>query len=312
MRFSTLLPLVVCLALPVAAQTAQTLPYTQNWSDVGMIVTDDDWSGVPGIIGYQGNDITTTIGADAQTVLADGASTTVDVNANEVSPATLTSGGVSEFELADPTIALNGSGTADAPHIVIRVSTSGVSSIRVRYRVRDLDDSADDAIQQVALQFRAGTTGDYTNVPAAYIADATTAASATQETLVDVTLPVEADNQAVLDLRILTVNALGSDEWVGIDDIQVTTLSVAGEASPEASLALSVANPVVGTATVRYAAPTPDATLALYSVTGRQVATLAAHAGTATLDTRGLAAGVYVLRLDAGGQALTRLVTVVR
>lgn len=92
-----------------------------------------------------------------------------------------------------------------------------------------------------------------------------------------------------------------------------TRTIVAGEGAPTSALALSVANPVVGTATVRFAVPTSgDATLALYSLTGRRVATLATSSGTATLDARGLAAGVYVLRLDAAGETLARLVTVVR
>lgn len=311
MRLFTLAALTG-LALPAVAQTAQTLPYSQDWSDTSLITVDDDWSSVPGVVGYRGDDLTTLIGDDAQAILADGAATPLDVNADETAPATFTSGGIAEFAIADPTVALNGSGTADAPHLVIRVTTAGASSIRVRYRVRDLDDSADDAVQQVALQYRAGGTGDYTNVPEAYVADATTANSATQETEIDVTLPAGADNQAILDVRILSVNSIGNDEWVGIDDIEIASMIVAGEAQPEGALALVVSNPLVGTATVRYSAPTPDATLALYSVTGRRVAALDARAGTATLDTRGLAAGVYVLRLDAAGETLTRLVTVVR
>ncbi len=316
MRLLTLAALAG-LALPAVAQTAQTLPYSQDWSDTSMITMDNDWSGVPGVVGYRGDDLTTTIGLDAQTLLLDGSATPVNVLANKTTPGTLTNGGIAEFEITDPTVALNGSGTADAPHLVIRVTTVGASSIRVRYLVRDLDDSADDAVQQVALQYRTGGgTGDYTNVPEAYVADATTGGTATQETQVDVTLPADADNQAILDLRILTVNSAGNDEWVGIDDIEVTTMTVAGEAAPEAALALVVPNPLAGTATVRYTAPTAEAmasaTLALYSVTGRRVATLDARAGTATLDTRGLAAGAYVLRLDAAGETLTRLVTVVR
>jgi hypothetical protein len=35
--------------------TAQTLPFSQNWSNTGLITTSDDWSGVPGIIGYRGD-----------------------------------------------------------------------------------------------------------------------------------------------------------------------------------------------------------------------------------------------------------------
>ena len=40
-------------------------------------------------------------------------------------------------------------------------------------------------------------------------------------TPVDVTLPAAVDNQPIVQLRIMTADAAGSDEWVGIDDIVV-------------------------------------------------------------------------------------------
>ncbi|MFN0278122.1 MAG: hypothetical protein ACKVRN_05905, partial [Pyrinomonadaceae bacterium] len=43
--------------------TPQTLPFTQDWTNAGLITVDDDWSGVPGIIGYRGDDLNTVIGA---------------------------------------------------------------------------------------------------------------------------------------------------------------------------------------------------------------------------------------------------------
>src|SRR5690606_31035660 len=93
----------------------------------------------------------------------------------------------------------------------------------------DLDGSADNAVQQVALQYRVGGTGDFTNVPGAFVADATTGPSqATQVTPVSVTLPAAVDNQALVELRIMTTNATGNDEWVGIDDIRVTAGSTGG------------------------------------------------------------------------------------
>ena len=49
--------------------------------------------------------------------------------------------------------------------------------IRVSYTLRDLDGSVDNAIQPVALQFRVGSTGPFTNVPAGFVPDATTGPS---------------------------------------------------------------------------------------------------------------------------------------
>jgi len=125
-------------------------------------------------LGYRGDDLTTATGTDPQTLLADGSSTPVNVIANQSVPNTLATGGTAEFDgIANPSIALHGSGTADAPHIFIKVATTGRTSINVKYNVRDLDGSAGNAIQRVALHYRVGDSGSYTNVPAAYVADAT-------------------------------------------------------------------------------------------------------------------------------------------
>jgi hypothetical protein len=99
----------LCSLTAIAAigdTTPQSLPFSQNWSNTGLITTSDDWSGVPGIIGYRGDGLTSATGVDPQTVLADGTGTPVDVNANMTSPNTFTTGGVSEFEITDPVVAL--------------------------------------------------------------------------------------------------------------------------------------------------------------------------------------------------------------
>jgi hypothetical protein len=76
-------------------------------------------------------------------------------------------------------------------------------------------------------------------------------------------------------------------------------------------------NPVSRRATVRYAVPEGaggDVTLRLYDVLGRTVRTVTARAEagrhTRTLDVSGLASGTYFLRLQAGGSAVTRTLTV--
>ncbi len=204
-----------------ANNTPQTIPFAQNWS-TNIITTNDDWSGVNGIIGYLG-DITTTTQAniDARTIIQP--FTTHDVVANLTNAAS-TAGGVGEFELPNPTIGLQGSGTADAPNIVIHLNTAGQSNIRVMFNARDIDDTADDAVQQLNVQYRVGNTGNFINVPGGYFADVTTGPNqATLVTPVDVTLPVAANNQPLVEVRTMTVNAAGTDEWVGIDDISVTT-----------------------------------------------------------------------------------------
>lgn len=203
--------------------TPQGLPLLQSWTDTGLITVDNDWSAVPGIIGYRGDNLTGATGTDPQTITADGSTTPVNVEANETNPDTFATGGVAEFHIANPAVALNGSGTADAPHVVFTLNTTGLTNINVAYNLRDLDASVDNAVQPVALQFRVGVGAAYTNVPAGFVADATTGPNlATLVTPVSATLPASADNQPIVQVRVITANAVGNDEWVGIDDINIS------------------------------------------------------------------------------------------
>ena len=208
---------------PTADTITQPVPFTQNWTNTGLITTNNDWSGVPGIVGYSGIGLTAVTGADPQTLLAPG-TLALNVLADQTAPNSLSTGGVAEFHLANPTIALNGSGTANAPHLVLSVNTTGTFNVRVAYQLRDLDGSADNAVSPIALQYRIGDTGNYVNVPAGFVADASEGGTATKVTAVDAALPEDAQNAPLIQIRIITADAAGSDEWIGIDDIAVTGL----------------------------------------------------------------------------------------
>ena len=251
-----------------ADNTAQTLPFSQNWATTTLITTSDSWSGVPGIEGYfLRNDGVSTTAVDPQTILGDtfGAGTTtveLDVNANQTNPNTFTTGGVAEFDtLANPTVALQGSGTADAPFILIYLNTTGQQNINVAYNLRDVDGSADNAAQPVALQFRVGSSGAFTNLPAGFVADATTGPSlATLVTPVSVTLPAAADNQPLVQVRVITTNAAGSDEWVGVDDINITGAPIGPTPTlniNDASVTEGDGGTVIASFTVGLSAPAP-------------------------------------------------------
>ncbi len=237
-----------------ANNTTGTPPLSQNWSNAALITANDDWSGVTSIIGYRGDALTAAIDADPQTILAgDDAVPVVDVNANQTNPNTFVTGGVAEFDgIANSTIALQGSGTADAPYFKIFLNTTGLNNVRVTYNVRDIDGSTDNAVQKVALQYRVGASGNFTNVAAGYIADATTGPSlATLVTTIDAALPAAVDNQPIIELRIMTTNATGNDEWVGIDDISITAnyAPTGFSLSPNSILENKPASVVVGTLT---------------------------------------------------------------
>ena len=205
------------------------IPYSIDWTDTNLITVDNNWSVSDdlGARGYSGSDTPVTPGQDARTFLTE--SLVVDVDANETNPDTLVEGGVAEFEIANPTIALKASDTAHAPYINLLIDSRNFTNIRLRCNVRDIDGSANNAVQQVAVQFRIrdDETGPYMDVPSAYIADATQGGTATQITPIDVTLPPLANGHIALEIRIMTVNAVGNDEWIGIDDIMVTGVPAA-------------------------------------------------------------------------------------
>jgi predicted extracellular nuclease len=216
----------------LANSVAQTLPFSQDWSNNGLITANDDWSGVAGIEGYLGQDITTATGTDPQTLLGTSAlANDLTVLANQT-VTTVANGDVGEFHTTsqagapgtNSTIALQGSGTADAPYVLLYLNTTGQTGINISYNLRDIDCTTDNSIQQVALQYRVGNSGSFTNVPAGYVADATGGPSlCTLVTPLNVALPAAVDNQALVQVRIMSTNAVSNDEWVGVDDISVTT-----------------------------------------------------------------------------------------
>lgn len=224
--------------------------FSQDWSNAGLITANDDWSGVPSIVGYRGDDVVTATGVDPRTIIAAATSAVVpNVIANQ-NPANgnPSTGGVYEVDgITNRTIALNGSGTADAPSIVLYLDATGRQDVRFQANVRDLDASADNAIQQVAVQYRVGG-GNWTN--AAYVADATTAGSATQVTPIDVILGADANNASTLEVRIITTNAVGNDELIGIDDIRVSSTAAAADTTPPALAAFNPADPDDGAVAV--------------------------------------------------------------
>ena len=219
------------MALPAQAGTAPaTLPLVQGWADTGQISVDDDWSRVAGIVGYRGDGLVAEPGSDPRGVTADGSGTPVDVAANLTDPRAVgLAAGVAEFELPDPVVAIQGSATASAPHLVMSLDTRGRAGVTVRVLVRDIDATAHDAVEPVALQHRVGAAGPFAAVPGGYVADATSGpGEATKVTRLSASLPAAADGQPLVQVRLITTNAVGQDEWVGIDDIEVSAASVTG------------------------------------------------------------------------------------
>lgn len=223
--------LAFLLAIPMAwPRTAaadagyQQIPFTQDWSNTAMIQVDDDWSGVPGVIGFYGyTPRTGQQNLDPRTLLEyTGPSDTL--SSNRPSPDTDHGSGIAEFDgIADPVVAIQTSYDAGVVYLQFHVRTSGFRDVRVSCRLRDIDGSSDDCLQQFALQYRIDPDGRWSNVDGGYVSDATSGPHQLRETWMQATLPVLCDNLDRLQLRILTTDALGTaDEWVGIDDFTVT------------------------------------------------------------------------------------------
>ncbi|MBL0749005.1 ExeM/NucH family extracellular endonuclease, partial [Nocardioides baculatus] len=227
-------PLAMGFTAPAGASVSAAIssfPYTQDWS--GLTATST-WADFPGVEGFTTG---TTIAplnppntTNAGTYTAEGTLTSnLVMRTGTVAPNTDSNGGVLAYpNVADKTVALSATGTVTTPLLVLHLNTTGRAGLDVAYDVQDMDSSTtDDQPTRVALQYRVGTTGAYTNLPDAYVPDATTVGNTTvTSTHVSVPLPAAVDNKADVYLRILTLdNASGSNEHVGIDNISITETS---------------------------------------------------------------------------------------
>jgi hypothetical protein len=230
-----------------ADSTPQSLPFVQNWTDKAMITQDNDWSRVPGCVGYRGDKLAAKPGANPQMITADGTSTPVSVLANQSKPNALRTGGVAEFDgIPDPVIALKGSATASAPFLLLNLNTTGKKNIAFGYKLRDIDGSVNNAIQPVAFQYRVGTNGNFIDLPGAYAPDASTGPSlATLVTPIVVLLPAEANDQPLVQVRWITANAEGNDEWIGIAAITAIGDDLPAQAAAVTAPALDETNRTV-------------------------------------------------------------------
>jgi 5'-nucleotidase len=233
-------PLAVGPTAPASASVSSAIssfPYTQDWS--GLTATST-WADFPGVEGFTTG---TSIAAsnlpnttDVGTLTAEGTLTSnLVVRTGTAAPNGDSNGGVLAYpNIANKTVALSATGSVTTPLLAFHLDTTGRAGFSVDYDVQDLDSSADDQPTRVALQYRVGTSGAYTNVPSAYVTDATTAANTTvTSTHVSATLPAAVDGKADVFLRVITLdNASGSNEHVGIDNI---TIAAGGAPAPLAA-----------------------------------------------------------------------------
>jgi hypothetical protein len=195
---------------------------TQDWSNSTQLSTPNDWSGIPSIQGFATVAGASGEGADPRTLVGDSQTQNLetDVFTTPSHLDTATSGGVADFGDFG-IVGLGGGGTEVAPNLVLYLDTTGIAApVSVKFDIQDLDGSTHDATEQLNVQYRVGETGNWTNVPGGYFADVTSA-NATPTTHVNLTLPLDALGEPQVQVRIMTTDATGRDEWVGIDNIVV-------------------------------------------------------------------------------------------
>ena len=214
--------------------SAGAMNYSLTPATANQITSNDNWSGVASVEGYFGQNLTATHGVDPQTVLGTEfasnllPNTPTNVAANKGNPSAFNAGGIAEFDSGTYlAIGLQGNTQAN-PYLVFYLNTTGRSNITFNYTVQDIDGGSNDSVSPIALQYRVGQTGLFTNLPAGYIADVTTGGVATAPQAKSVVLPAAANNQPQVQVRLITTNAANSsggstpDEWIGINNVSVT------------------------------------------------------------------------------------------
>lgn len=193
-------------------------PFEQDWENILEISTNDNWSGVPHIVGYASDVAGAVENVDPRLLTSYGTST-AQVFAN-ASNALTTTGGNHELETGaeiagNPTVAFQGDASRDAPYLLARINTTRCTSLRVQYTLRDLNGTSS-AVQQVAVQARPGSSGAFTNF------DYHPNANNNGTIAGDFTLPAAYDGQQRVQIRWITTNATGDDNMIGVDDIRIS------------------------------------------------------------------------------------------
>lgn len=233
--------------------TSGSLNFSISPSTVNQITANDDWSAVNSVEGYMGLNLTNTHGVDPQTILgteflnARLPNTPRNVAANKGNPSAFNAGGLAEFD-SGPYLALGFQGNVQAnPYLVFYLNTTGRMNVTINFSVQDIDSGSNNSVSRIALQYRVGETGLFTNVPAGFVADATDGGVAGRTTNMSVVLPAAANNQPKLQVRLITSNAAAADgsstpdEWIGVNNMVMS--SSAGPTAANASVGGRVIDP---------------------------------------------------------------------
>jgi hypothetical protein len=149
------------------------------------------------------------------------------------------------------------SGSNAAGALIVSINTLGQTNIQVSWIVRTILQQAS-RDNSIALQYRVGTSGNFTDVGASstFSSTGTTAGASSSYTE---TLPPAAENQPEVQVRWIyweSTSTSGSRDRLAVDDISITATNTA-DVTPPAIASLSPANgatdiPVSTTATINF------------------------------------------------------------
>jgi trimeric autotransporter adhesin len=166
-------------------------------------------------------------------------------------------------------ISLLNSGSNHIGAIVLAVNSTGREALKVTFTALQLNSGgsgATDRINGVRLQYRVGTSGDYSDVASTEYLSTNTASQNAASTFTDVALPTACSNEPIVQLRwvyyISSGSANGRDR-ISIDDISVTSVpltptttsispSSATEGGAGFTLTVDGTNFINGVSTVRW------------------------------------------------------------
>ena len=221
-----------------ASLASGNFTFSLHSGNANLISSNDNWANVPSVEGYYGQGLTATHGVDPQTVLGTEfvgnslPNNPRQVNANKGNPSAYNAGGITEFD-SGSFLAIGFQGNVQAnPYLVFYLNTTGRSSVTFNYDVIDIDGGSNNAVSPLALQYRVGNSGNFTNIPDGFIADATQGPNIDGlTTSKSVVLPPATWNQAQVQVRLITTNAANTsggstpDEWIGVNNVSVTSLA---------------------------------------------------------------------------------------
>lgn len=205
----------------------------------------------------------------------------------EVSTAALTSGNIRN-EISDGISLLN-SGSNNIGAIVISVNTLNRTGVKVAWSVEDIT-SANTRQNGIRLQYRIGTSGNFTEVSVSSYLSNTTGLKA-KENFSGIELPAEVDNKATVQIRWLYFlnSGSGSRDRLRLDDINITSVAAVGCTAPNIYFATSSYSVNDGSSPFTQTATSNSSGTITYSSSNASSASVNSVTGQITVGTSGSA-----------------------